>query len=156
MHEQDHPPSPTVRVREMAREEIDAVLRRNTVGRIAFSVEGRVDIEPIHYVYEDGVLYGRTSPGTMLSSVWRDPIVAFEVDEIEDALVWRSVVVHGGFHRVSRSHSDSPSGLYERAVDLLRRVVPGTFTDADPFPERTVVFRIPVHEVTGRAAAGRE
>ena len=50
-------------IREMTRPEIDALLARNHVGRMAFASGNRIDIEPIHYVYANGWLYGRTSPG---------------------------------------------------------------------------------------------
>ena len=50
--------------RDMSRDEIEAMLLRNRVGRLAFSLHDRVDIQPIHYIYERGWLYGRTSEET--------------------------------------------------------------------------------------------
>ena len=41
-------------------EQSRALLARNRIGRIAFAISGRVDIEPIHYVYQDGWIFGRT------------------------------------------------------------------------------------------------
>jgi nitroimidazol reductase NimA-like FMN-containing flavoprotein (pyridoxamine 5'-phosphate oxidase superfamily) len=41
--------------------EIRELLTRNHVGRLAFSFHDRVDIRPIHYIYHDNWLYGRTS-----------------------------------------------------------------------------------------------
>lgn len=140
------------RVRVLARDEIEAVLGRNRIGRIAFSVDGSVDIEPISYVFHDGALYGRTSPGTMLTSVWHEPMVAFEVDEVDALVRWRSVVVHGVFHRISSDGSPAQRRRHRRAVELLRRVMPETLRVDDPFPGRTVVFRILIRHATGRAS----
>lgn len=140
------------RIRELDGAEIAAVLRRNNVGRIAYTLGDHVDIEPIHYVFHDGVLYGRTSPGTKLTSLWRDPVVAFEVDEVDGPLEWRSVVVHGAFHRVSADGPHDRGRAYDRAVEVLRRFSPEAFTPDDPFPDRTVVFRVPVQRATGRAS----
>ena len=42
--------------------EIEAMLKDHSYGRLAFSFRDRVDIEPIHYVYENGWLVCRTSP----------------------------------------------------------------------------------------------
>ncbi|HEV2131694.1 MAG TPA: pyridoxamine 5'-phosphate oxidase family protein, partial [Longimicrobiaceae bacterium] len=70
--------------RTLTREEIAAVLRRNHVGRIAFSWRDRVDIQPIHYVFVGGWIYGRTTPGAKLTAVSHNRWVAFEVDEIEE------------------------------------------------------------------------
>ena len=140
------------RIRDLAREEVEAVLRRNQIGRIAYTIDGNVDIEPISYVYYDGALYGRTAPGTMLTSVWREPTVAFEVDEVDALVRWRSVVVHGVFHRISPDGTPAQRRRYRRAVGLLRRVMPEALRDGDPFPDRTVVFRIPIRHATGRAS----
>ncbi|CAN5229344.1 hypothetical protein BH09GEM1_BH09GEM1_45550 [soil metagenome] len=37
----------------VTRDEIETLLARNNVGRIAYAVQDRVDIEPINYVYAD-------------------------------------------------------------------------------------------------------
>ena len=72
--------------RALERRECEAVLARNRVGRLAFSFHDRVDIEPIHYVYADGVLYGRTAPGSKLTTIEHHRWVAFEVDDVEGLL----------------------------------------------------------------------
>ncbi|MEY2457594.1 MAG: hypothetical protein QOK06_2706, partial [Acidimicrobiaceae bacterium] len=45
-----HPPKPIIRA--LRGDESQALLARNRVGRIAYSFHDRVDIEPVHYVYE--------------------------------------------------------------------------------------------------------
>jgi uncharacterized protein len=127
----------------------DGILHRNHVGRIAF-VHDRVDIEPIHYVYAGGWLYGRTSPGTKLSALQHNPWVAFEVDEIESATEWRSVVVHGTAYFLSAEGGDRARAEYAEAVETLRSFYPEALSDADVAPQRTVLFRVHVDEVTGR------
>lgn len=138
--------------RKMTREEVHALLSRNHVGRMAYSTGTEIDIEPIHYVYNEGWLYGRTSRGARLRKIgetWWP--VAFEVDEVEGLFDWRSVVVHGGFYTLSPTGATWERKEYERAVELLRTLIPETFTPADPTPFRDVVFRIAVQEVSGRA-----
>src|SRR6476620_8514797 len=68
--------------RELPRDEIEEMLLRNKVGRLAFSFHDRVDIQPIHYVYERGWLYGRTSEGEKMATLQHNQWVAFEIDEI--------------------------------------------------------------------------
>ncbi|HEX6534002.1 MAG TPA: pyridoxamine 5'-phosphate oxidase family protein [Gemmatimonadaceae bacterium] len=141
----------TPRIEELSREDIIAILARNRVGRIAFSMRDRVDIEPIHYVYSDGWLYGRTSHGAKLATVVRNRWVAFEVDEVHAINDWRSVVVHGAFYVLEPDEvSPSANAVWERALSLLRRLEPATFTDKDPVPHRDVLFRIAVQEASGR------
>jgi len=141
--------------RELDREEIDALLARHHVGRIAFRHGEQVDIEPIHYVYADGWIYGRTAPGTKVEAVQRQWWVAFEIDEVEGLFDWRSVVVHGGFYVLQADGSDAEHEVKERAIALLRRLVPATFAAGDPAPFRTILFRIAVQEVRGIAASTR-
>jgi len=141
------------RFRELSRDECVAILARNHVGRIAYSWRNHLDIEPLHYVYRDGWLYGRTSHGAKLETTgttWWP--VAFEVDEIEELFRWRSVVVHGGFYTVPENGSDAQREEWRQGVELLRTLIPDTFTEDDPVAFRTVVFRMAVQQVTGREA----
>ncbi|HEY8485360.1 MAG TPA: pyridoxamine 5'-phosphate oxidase family protein [Longimicrobiales bacterium] len=140
--------------RKLTQEEIEAILARNHVGRIAYSLRERVvDIEPIHYVYADGWIYGRTEPGTKLSAVGQNWWVAFEVDEIDGLFDWRSVVVHGGFYPLSPVGSEATMQVWEQALGHIRTLFPEALTPEDPVPFRWVLFRIAVQEATGRAAS---
>jgi uncharacterized protein len=138
---------------EMQPAEAKALLARLHVGRIAFSFHDRVDIEPIHYVYEDDWIYGRTSPGMKLMTIRHNRWVAIEIDEVESLFEWKSVVVRGGFYVLSPDGPEHERDAWQRGVELLRRLVPGTLTEEDPVPFRTVLFRIAVQEITGRTAA---
>jgi nitroimidazol reductase NimA-like FMN-containing flavoprotein (pyridoxamine 5'-phosphate oxidase superfamily) len=141
------------RIRALSREESIEVLARNQVGRIAFAHAGRIDVEPIHYVYADGWIYGRTSHGAKLEATgYQWSPVAFEVDEVQEVFRWRSVVVHGGFYTVPADGAEWERQEWSKGVDLLRRLVPETLTPEDPVPHRDVLFRIALQEVTGREA----
>ena len=146
---------PTPVFRELTRAQCDALLERNHVGRIAFTFRDRVDIEPVHYVYAKGWLYGRTSPGTKLATLRHHPWIAFEVDEIEDLHDWRSVIVHGAVHLPDGEGSATERDAYESTLALIRHLVPHALEPGDPTPERQVLFRIHVDEVTGREATTR-
>ncbi|HEX8830711.1 MAG TPA: pyridoxamine 5'-phosphate oxidase family protein [Longimicrobium sp.] len=140
-------------IRALDRRECEEILARNHVGRLAYTHEGRVDIEPLHYVFHDGWIYGRTSHGAKMDAVgytWSP--VAFEVDEIEEIFRWRSVVVHGGFYTIPEQGAEWEQDEWRRGVELLRDLIPETLTGADPVSFRTVLFRIAVQDVTGREA----
>lgn len=139
--------------RTLGNDECVAILTRNHVGRLAYARQNRVDIEPLHYVYHEGWLYGRTSHGAKLESPGtRLRPVAFEVDEVEGLFSWRSAVVHGGFYTTADQGAEIQEEVWRHGVELLRALVPGTFTDADPAAFRTVLVRMAVQDVTGRAA----
>lgn len=138
---------------ELDRAASDELLLRNNVGRVAYTFHDRVDVEPISYVYADGFVWGRTAPGTKLLMLQHNPFVAFEVDEVESAVDWRSVVVHGTVYFVSPEGGDRERDAYQAAVDHLRSVYPDVLNEDDVAPSRTVLFRIHVDSVTGRFAS---
>lgn len=125
--------------------EMRAILARNSVGRIAYTFHDHVDIVPLHYVYSDGWIYGRTSPGEKLVTLAHHQWVAFEVDEVQGPYDWRSVVVRGGFYLLSEDDEQRT-----HVLELIRRLIPEALTDEDPTPFRTMLFRIAVQESTGR------
>jgi uncharacterized protein len=135
--------TPVVRALEMS--EAKAILVRNLVGRIAFQGRNQVEIEPLHYVFSEGSIWGRTSHGMKSEAIAGHYWVAFEVDETNGLFEWRSVVVHGGFHLIGSEER----GRWAQALKHVRRLVPAAMKQADPFPQRDLLFRIPVQEITG-------
>jgi nitroimidazol reductase NimA-like FMN-containing flavoprotein (pyridoxamine 5'-phosphate oxidase superfamily) len=103
---------------------------------------------PIHYVHADGWLVGRTGPGAKLAALRRQPWVAFEVDEVDDTFDWRSVLMRGTVYLLAREGPAAERARWERAVALLREMVPGALTDDDLTPERATAFRMHVGELT--------
>ena len=138
--------------RELSREESEAILARNGVGRIAYADAARVHIQPIGYVYDDGVINCRTSPGHKFEVLSRYPYVSFEVDEVEGPFSWRSVVATGTAYQADPEGSPHEREAHTRALELFRRVIPATLTDDDPTPYRSVVLRIHIAHMTGREA----
>lgn len=129
-----------------------ALLRRQHVGRLAYTFRDRVDVEPISYVYSRGDVVFRTSPGSKLETLAHHPWVALEADEVDGPFDWRSVVVHGTAYVLRRSHNPADSRAYAAAVRSLRRFLPETFRRRDPAPFRWVVVKLHVDRVTGRFA----
>ncbi len=146
-------PTPRPIFRELTPAECSALLARHNVGRLAVSHRDRLDIIPIHYVYDDGWLYGRTAAGNKLEVVEHNRWVAFEVDEVRALFDWESVVIKGGFYLLRKDGSEHERHLYDRGLALVRRLVPEAMTPHDPLPERAILFRIHVDEVSGRAAS---
>jgi nitroimidazol reductase NimA-like FMN-containing flavoprotein (pyridoxamine 5'-phosphate oxidase superfamily) len=131
----------------LSRAQCMKLLARNHVGRLAYTFRDAVDIVPLHYAYEDEWIYVRTS-GPKLAKLRHHRWVAFEVDEIFAMYDWSSVVVHGAVYLLDRS--SVVTDTWETAVRVLQRHFPDAFTDRDPVPFRTAVFRIHVDSVSGR------
>lgn len=129
--------------------EARAFLATQHVARIAYTFHDRVDIEPIHLVADDDWLYGRTQPGTKLSTLSHHPWCAVEFDEIRGTFDWISVVVHGACYIIAPEHQPD---IYKLALRLLRTLVPQTLLQDDPAQHRTILFRIHISDISGKSA----
>ena len=143
-------PAPTIRLLDTT--ECEQILVRNHVARLAFSFHDRVDIEPVHYVHDQGSMFGRTSPGSKLAMLAHNHWLAVEVDEVNAIFDWRSVVVHGSFCTVSPEVPGAEAAAWARGVELLRTLIPETGTPDDPVPFRSIIFQIRIEQISGREA----
>jgi nitroimidazol reductase NimA-like FMN-containing flavoprotein (pyridoxamine 5'-phosphate oxidase superfamily)/osmotically-inducible protein OsmY len=130
----------------------ERILAGNNVGRIAFALQDRVSIVPVHYVYEAGWIYGRTAAGGKLREILRNRRVAFEIDEHTRFFEWRSVVVRGPLYLIEPGIVPSDQHIYAKAVSLIRQLVPSALSASDPVPFRDQLFRIRVVEISGRTS----
>ncbi|GAB1340973.1 pyridoxamine 5'-phosphate oxidase family protein [Gemmatimonas sp.] len=136
-------------------EQCHRLLASQNVGRLAFTFRDRVDIEPVHYVFRDGWIWGRTQHGTKVEILAHHPWVAFEVDKVDALFTWQSVVVHGRVKFPDPDGSAQDQERYAAGVEAFRSLVPEAFTPDDPTPDRDLVFMLPAAELVGRAAKSR-
>ncbi len=136
--------------RPLDREECLALLRRQQVGRLAFSFRDRVDIRPLGYAFRDGWIFGRTEAGGgKLETLGHHRWVAFQVDEIHDLWNWSSVVVHGAFHLLDEDAGGEQARIREVGLAALSQVFPHLYTDRDPGRPRSLLFAVDLQEVAG-------
>lgn len=81
-------------VLELSGDECRALLAEGTLGRLAVSAGGDVDIFPINYFFDGTSILIRTAPGTKLLELTVHDSVAFETDGFTAEDAW-SVVAHG-------------------------------------------------------------
>lgn len=81
-------------VQVLTDDECRELLAGETLGRLATTAGGQVDIVPINYYSDGRSILIRTAPGTKLLELTVHDQVAFEVDDHSDVEAW-SVVVHG-------------------------------------------------------------
>ena len=141
-----------VTIGEMTDADARALIQRNHIGRLAFSLHDRVDIEPLSYVCEGDWIFMRTSEGRKANILRHHPWVAFQVDEIRSRVNWQSVVIHGRVQSLSDDSSLPERQLRERAIAALRLIDPAATGPSDVFPHRDQVLRLHIDEVTARCA----
>ena len=139
--------------RDLSVDEATELLGRNHVGRIAYSFHDRVDIEPLSYVFADGAVYLRTTPGSKLETLAHSPWVAFEVDEVKGPFDWRSVVAHGTVYVLQEGGGEVAREAYRVALDRIRQLVPAALTPRDPTPTRQVILKLHLANLRGRSAS---
>jgi nitroimidazol reductase NimA-like FMN-containing flavoprotein (pyridoxamine 5'-phosphate oxidase superfamily) len=132
--------------------QIEAVLARNHVGRMAFVVDGRIELLPIHYVYADGVIYGRTGMGLKYLAWLIESHVVFEVDESRSILNWRSVIVRGAVKLLRSRGTAEDRAEWLDAVTALRTLLPEALGPDDPLPQRSYVFKLKPAQLSGRSS----
>ena len=120
-------------------DEIEALLRRQHVGRLGCVVDGRAYVVPITYAYADGCVYAHTLPGRKLAALRADPRACFEVDA-RDGTCWRSVVAEATFEEIADER--------ERQAILAR--LAGAVPVAVPVAVPGVVFRLRLTAASGR------
>jgi nitroimidazol reductase NimA-like FMN-containing flavoprotein (pyridoxamine 5'-phosphate oxidase superfamily) len=128
-------------VQELSRDEIDELLREQFVARIGCGAAGEIYVVPIIYAYDGEAFYVASVEGRKVDLMRASPRVCFEVDRYE-AGSWRSAIAYGRYEELAGDDA-------ERALDLLAaRFDRERQRSAGP---GTVVFRIVLEQVTGRA-----
>lgn len=88
-------------VEHLSEEECWRLLREQTLGRIATSAGGVVDIFPINYYADGSSILFRTAPGDKLAELTINEKVVFEVDGYTDTTAW-SVIAKGTAQALDR------------------------------------------------------
>lgn len=139
--------------RDLDPTEIDLVLQKERVIRIAFSSGGEQYVVPVFYTWHGGALCGLTTPGRKTRMGEESPSVGFQVDSTFSTgpWEWASVAGQGTFGRVPE-----PAEFGQFAGELQ-----GKLSDSPPWAQLLLqqrfkqlgmyAWRIRVAELSGRA-----
>lgn len=141
-------------------EEVEAILRRNRIGRLGCSADDHPYIVPINYVYDGRHVYAYSGPGRKVDVMRRQPRVAFEVDEIDNPSSWRCVMAEGLFEeltgeddrrqalvRLTRNGTTQASGKALPPPDEAESALVPRSLEASDY---LVLFRVKLTEKSGR------
>ena len=102
-----------LKVKDMSMGEMQALLLRVELGHLGCTRDGHPYVVPMHFAYDGQDIYFITTEGTKTEFIAANHEVCFQVEEITDPTNWRSVMVIGDAHRLSK-----PDEI-ERAMQLL-------------------------------------
>lgn len=119
------------RMEELTAEACWEVLAGQPVGRLAYVLDGEVNIVPINHAVRDGQIVFETGQGSKLLGIDEQGTVAYEVDRIEDRES-TSVVVRGFATALEGAEADTAaSGVHpwiEGDKPEVMVIVPSTVT----------------------------
>ena len=135
-------------VHELGHDECLELLRSRRTGRVAVGAPDGPHIIPVNYTVHQDTVYLRTTPYSVLGTYGRNTLVAFEVDELDEAEErgW-SVVARGRcnavmdpseIRRITHAAGPRPWAVGHRTLllalqwrELTGRRLPGKATDAE-------------------------
>ncbi len=134
---------------------IEALLHEEIVGRIGYvDRRGLPTIVPITYAYDGRAIYGYSMLGAKIENMAANPRVCLEIDRVDNAAEWRSVLVRGTFELLD---GRAAVEAVERISERLRTVAAATAAPAmawRTFVTRTggdgIAYRIHITEKYGR------
>lgn len=96
-------------INEMTKAEINALLSRASIGRLACSRDDHPYIVPLRFAYHSVFLYSFTTVGQKVEWMRNNPHVCVAFDEIDATNRWQSVIVNGLYEELSNdpSHVDA-------------------------------------------------
>jgi len=104
---------------KLNKEEIEATINGQLVGRLGCHAEGKTYVVPISYAYDGTYLYCRTFEGMKIDMMRKNPKVCFQVDDTRNLSNWKSVICWGEFEELSEI-KDRQQAIQQ----LLKRTLP--------------------------------
>jgi uncharacterized protein len=144
-----------LKVEDMSPAEMKSLLLAAGYGHLGCARDNRPYVVPLHYVYDAPDIYIFTTEGMKTKYIEANPEVCLQVEEVQDTLHWRSVMVNGRAERITR-----PEEL-ERAMQLITSRNPSltpalneTMVDAWGRANVLAVYRIHPSTIDGRRTVG--
>ena len=144
-------------IREMTRQEMLDLLTRVRLGRLACARANQPYVIPIFFAYHENSLYCASTIGQKIEWLRDNPLVAVEVDEIDNPQQWASVIVSGRYEEFE----DRPETWDQRqlAWALLQKhelwwepSYAETVLGGEKRPMAPLYFRIHIGRMTGHRA----
>lgn len=144
-------------IKEMDKQQVQALLSSNRLGRLACVNDGRPYVVPITFTFSGNFLYSFSMPGQKVEWMRLNPKVCVQVDEFGQGREWKSALVNGVYEELP--DRVGYKNLRERAWSLLSQhanwwepggLKPVTLPVASASSH--LFYRIAIDNITGRQA----
>lgn len=140
-----------LKIEDMPLEEMQALLRRIGFGHLGCVREGRPYVVPMHYAYDGECLYLFTTEGMKTSFIEANAEVCMQVEEVESASHWQSVMVTGQAERIAmQEDKEHAMQLITEGNPTLTPALNQTQLDAWQRANQVVLYRIRPTIIDGR------
>ena len=145
-------------IHEMSRTECDEALSQAKFGRLACAQDNQPYVLPLNLAFDgDTHLYGFATLGQKVEWMRSNPLVCFEIDEVENHNHWVSVIVFGRYEELPDkpqfevARSLAHAFLQKRAMWWEPAYISQEHRD-NPHSLTPIFFRIKIDSVTGHRA----
>ncbi|MEK0182705.1 MAG: pyridoxamine 5'-phosphate oxidase family protein [Oscillatoriales cyanobacterium] len=140
---------------EMSSKEIEQLLHTVGYGHLGCIHEGKPYVMPMNYYIEEQEIYLFTTIGMKTHDIDANPEVCLQVEEIQDALHWRSAIVNGRASRLTlKEDIDRAMHFIQERNPMLSPAINRTWIDAEGRSEAIAIYRIHETEMSGRTTDG--
>jgi uncharacterized protein len=140
---------------EMGQDEIHELLHKIGYGHLGFIHAGKPCVMPMHYYLENSDIYLFTTVGMKTHDMDADPDVCLQVEELNAAEHWRSVIVMGqAQHVMEPAEIARVMALVKQRDTTLSPAINRTWTDSWGRAEAIAIYRIESGEMSGRTTDG--
>ena len=146
-----------IKVEDMAKGEMLALLLRVGFGHLGCTRDNQPYVVLMHYAYDSRALYFFTTEGTKTDFMSANSEICFQVEEITNPTLWRSVIVFGQAKRITKADEMGTALdlIFERNPTLtpaLNKTKIGAWTRLN----HVVVYRVSPSAIHGRKTTGQE
>lgn len=142
----------------MSSKEIENLLEEVGYGHLGCAFEGRPYVVPMKYYLDDAsALYIFTTEGQKTDYMDANPQVCLHVEDVQDRLHWRSVVVTGKAARITQQPEiDRVMQLVKaQNPDTLSPAISRVWNDSLGRENKIAIYRIHPSEITGNQTSDK-
>lgn len=146
-----------IKVEDIPEHEMKAFLQSHEFGHLGMSREDQPYLVPMHYVYDQELIYFFTTLGMKTEYLDQNHRVCFQVEEIQDREHWQSVMVTGeAEHVTDPAELEAATQLITRRNPTLTPAINLTQIDAWGRANDIAIYRIRPGKIDGRRTVGGE